>query len=73
MKTSINSWKTSDIKLSKDSAGYWSATHKFQGLLIDGHPFFEFEGMHNERTLVRREAVKILKEMKDVKDEYYEM
>lgn len=52
----VNYWKTSDIKVRKDTCGFYTAEHKYQGLLIDSHPFFN---SHND---CRREAVKILKD-----------
>jgi hypothetical protein len=54
----VNHWKTSDIKISTDSAGFMSAEHKWAGLLIDS-------GYFNSRGECRREAVLVLKEMKE--------
>ena len=51
----INTWKTSDIRLHKDSAGYFTAEHVYQGTLIDSHYF-------DTRNEARREAVVILRE-----------
>jgi hypothetical protein len=53
-----NLWKTSDIKISKDSQGYFTCTHKYQGVLID---FDYFES----RTEARRAAVEELKFLKE--------
>ena len=53
----MNRWKTSDIKIYKDSAGYFEAVHKFAGRLIDWE-YFE------SRTECRRAAVEVLKELK---------
>ena len=57
----INYWKTSDIKISTDSGGYMSAEHKWAGVLIDGDIF-------NSRSQCRREAVLVLKEMKELEN-----
>ena len=48
-------FKTSDIRISKDSLGFYDASHKFQGRLYDWVPF-------PSRTEARREAVKLLRE-----------
>ena len=53
-----NYWKTSDIKISTDSAGYMTATHKWAGLLIDS-------AYYESRAECRRDAVEILKDMKE--------
>tara|TARA_B100000809_G_scaffold1403_1_gene1603 strand:+ start:186 stop:470 length:285 start_codon:yes stop_codon:yes gene_type:complete len=53
-----NSWLTSDIKISTDSAGYMDAVHKWQGLLIE-------TGYYESRSECRRDAVKVLKERKE--------
>ena len=53
-----NSWLTSDIKISTDSAGYMDAVHKWQGLLIE-------TGYYLSRSECRRDAVKVLKERKE--------
>jgi len=53
-----NYWKTSDIKISTDSAGYMTAEHKWAGLLIDS-------GYYEDRSECRRDAVEVLKEMKE--------
>lgn len=53
-----NHFKTSDIKISTDSTGMMTATHKFQGTLDDGT-------YHASRAECRRQAVKTLKEMKE--------
>ncbi len=52
-----NEFKTSDIQISKDSVGCYTATHKFQGVLIDGN-------FYNDRAECRRDAVKVLSEIK---------
>jgi|TARA_R110002110_G_scaffold309654_1_gene523092 hypothetical protein len=52
-----NYWKTSDIKIFTDSAGYMTAEHKWAGLLIDCS-FYE------SRKECRKDAVVILKERK---------
>ena len=52
-----NHWKTSDIKLRKDSLGYYDAEHTHAGLL------FETE-YYPDRNSARRAAVKALKEKK---------
>jgi len=53
-----NYWKTSDIKISTDSAGYMSAEHKWAGQLID-------TGFYEDRKSCRRDAVEMLMEMKE--------
>jgi hypothetical protein len=53
----INYWKTTDIRISKDSVGFYTATHKYAGVLIDGC-------FYNNRTECRKEAVDILKQLK---------
>ena len=58
-----NRFKTSDIKLHKDSQSVYEATHKYQGTLYESE-FFE------TRAEARREAVNVLMEMKS--DEYDE-
>lgn len=58
-----NLFKASDIKLSTDSMGYITAEHKYQGRLIDSHPFWENTGAERRRA-ARREAVKALKQLK---------
>jgi uncharacterized protein YegP (UPF0339 family) len=52
-----NYFKTSDIKIQKDSAGCFTAKHKYQGILIDGN----FYNSHQE---CRKEAVEVLKAKK---------
>lgn len=56
MKT-FNHWKTSDIKISTDSAGFMTAEHKWAGLLIES-------GYYEKRNDCRRDAVEVLKELK---------
>jgi hypothetical protein len=58
-----NVWKTSDIRVTVDSVGFYTAEHKYQGLLIDGTCYDPRNG--NPRTQCRREAVEVLREMKD--------
>ena len=53
-----NYWKTADIKISTDSAGYMTAEHRWAGLLIDC-------GYYESRAECRRDAVEVLKEMKE--------
>jgi hypothetical protein len=56
--TAASLWKTSDIKVSKDREGFFDASHKFQGdLLVSAYCA--------DRAAARREAVAILKEMKE--------
>tara|TARA_R110000822_G_scaffold95337_5_gene218112 strand:+ start:1459 stop:1710 length:252 start_codon:yes stop_codon:yes gene_type:complete len=57
----MNYWKTSDIKISTDSAGYMTAKHTYAGLLIDS-------SFYTDRAECRRDAVEGLKEMKDIQD-----
>ena len=54
----MNTFKTSDIKISKDSQDYYTATHSYQGLLIDS-TYFE------SRTEARRAAVNELMDIKE--------
>jgi uncharacterized protein YegP (UPF0339 family) len=56
--TTTNHWKTSDIKISKDSVGCYTATHKYAGTLIDGN-------FYNSRAECRRDAVEELKSLKE--------
>ena len=58
MNTNRNYFKTLDIKISKDSVGCYTAEHRFQGTLIDGN-------FYNSRAECRREAVEVLREIKD--------
>jgi len=51
--------RTSDIKITVDSGGWYDAKHKYAGTLIDGSIF-------NNRSECRREAVKVLLELKEV-------
>jgi len=53
----MNYWKTSDIKISTDSAGYLTAEHAHQGLLIES-------GFYESRAECRRDAVEVLNEKK---------
>lgn len=60
MKTATrNEFKTSDISISKDREGFFDASHKYQGDLI-------VTGYYADRTECRRDAVRILKEMKQL-------
>lgn len=54
----INRYRTSDIKIHKDSQGCYECTHRYQGTLID----FNF---YDSRAEARRAAVEVLMEMKD--------
>ena len=58
-----NFWKTSDIKISKDCAGYYDAEHEWAGVLFEGSIF-------DSRAEARREAVIVLKEMKNDQEDY---
>tara|TARA_R110000824_G_C15036940_1_gene659977 strand:+ start:217 stop:426 length:210 start_codon:yes stop_codon:yes gene_type:complete len=53
-----NEYKTSDIKLTKDSQGYFTADHKNQGELYE-HCYF------GTRAEARRAAVEELNEIKE--------
>lgn len=53
-----NYYLTSDIRLSRDSQGCFSATHKFQGLLIDSN-------YYDSSKAARQAAVGVLKEKKE--------
>jgi len=57
----MNYWKTSDIKITKDSVGYMTAEHKYAGLLIDS-------SYYQDRGECRRDAVEILNELKQSED-----
>lgn len=59
--TKVNRFKTSDIKLHKDSQGEYTARHGYQGYLYE-NSYFE------TRTEARQEAVRLLKELKEEKD-----
>ena len=54
----INRFKTSDIKISTDSSGMMTATHKYQGTLDDGTYWAS-------RAECRKQAVKTLMEIKE--------
>jgi uncharacterized protein YegP (UPF0339 family) len=54
-----NTYKTTDIKIHTDSAGCFSADHRFHGTLIDSE-FYE------SRAACRRDAVEVLKEKKEL-------
>lgn len=54
----MNLFKTSDIRISKDSAGFYSAVHKYQGVLIDN-------GYYENRAECRKDAVLNLRDIKD--------
>lgn len=56
--TTRNEFKTSDISITKDREGFFDASHKYQGDLI-------VTGYYADRAECRREAVRILKEMKE--------
>ena len=63
--TNYNYWKTSDIKISTDSGGYITAEHKYAGTLFEC-------SYYTSRAEARRDAVEILKEMKEMnKYKYY--
>jgi hypothetical protein len=51
-------YKTSDIRIIKDSAGYYWAAHKFVGTLIES-------GMYEDRNECRQDAVAELMERKE--------
>ena len=54
----MNEYKTSDIRITKDSGGYYSAEHRYQGSLYDCCIF-------NDRNEARRAAVNDLKDIKE--------
>ena len=58
MTTKSNTFRTSDIKISKDSQDYYTATHPHHGTLIDSSYF-------PSRTEARREAVVNLMDIKE--------
>jgi hypothetical protein len=53
-----NEFKTSDISITKDREGFFNACHKYQGDLI-------VTGYYSDRAECRRDAVRILQEMKE--------
>lgn len=53
----MNRYKTSDIRIHKDSVGAYEAHHLYQGTLIDWDFF-------NSRKEARAAAVEVLKEKK---------
>lgn len=55
----MNEFKTSDIKISTDSVGCMTAEHAHQGILIDNN-------FYASRKECRQEAVKVLKEIKNM-------
>ena len=55
----MNEYKTSDIRISTDSAGYMTAEHKHQGVLIDC-------GYYESRKECRKDAVEVLNEIKNI-------
>jgi hypothetical protein len=59
----MNLYKTSDIKISSDSMGYITAEHRYQGTLIDCHPFWA-SSKAESRKIGRRAAVDELKSRK---------
>jgi hypothetical protein len=56
-----NTFKTSDIKISKDSAGAFTVTHKWQGTLIDSD-------FYDTRAEARKAAVEVLQEKKELEE-----
>lgn len=54
-----NEFKTSDIKVNREADGCYSATHRFQGDLI-------VSMIYDSRTEARRDAVEVLKEIKEL-------
>ena len=56
-----NMWLTSDIRISKDSVGYYYAEHKFQGVLYECCIF-------EDRNEARRAAVIDLRSKKENED-----
>ena len=54
----MSEYKTSDIRISKDSAGYYNASHKHQGSLYEMCYF-------NDRNEARRAAVEDLMRIKE--------
>ena len=55
----INTFKTSDLKISKDSQGMYEASHIYQGYIYDWSYF-------DSRAEARRAAVEVLKDMKQM-------
>ena len=54
-----NEFKTSDIKVSRDADGCYSATHKYQGDLV-------VSMIYDSQMETRREAIEVLKEIKEL-------
>lgn len=57
-----NYWKTSDIRITKDTPGFFWAEHKFAGQLIES-------GWYEDRNACRRDAVEILMEKKELRNQ----
>ena len=58
MENQANMFKTSDIRIYKDSQSAYTAMHKFQGMLIDG-------SFYDSRTECRRDAVQVLRDIQN--------
>jgi len=56
-KQSSNRYLTSDIKIYRDSSGFFTAEHMCQGILVDST-------YHATRAECRRKAVSILNDLK---------
>ena len=59
-----NFFRTADIRLSKDSQGYYTATHKHQGTLYE-------DVYYDDRGEARRAAVEDLKYAKENGQTFY--
>jgi len=61
--TKMNYFKTSDISITKDSGGLYTAEHKWQGVLIE-YGLYDNGSDRENRKECRRDAVEALKEIK---------
>jgi len=57
MRRKPNYWRTADVRLHRDSQGYYEATHPYAGTLFESD-YFE------TRAQARSEAVRILRQKK---------
>ena len=55
----MNKFLTRDIRITKDSHGFYTASHKHQGILIDGNAYWGWD--KENRKQCRRDAVKALR------------
>jgi hypothetical protein len=55
----FNYWRTADIRVTRDGAGFYNARHKFQGYLYESEIF-------QDRNEARRGAVEALNDKKNL-------